>query len=372
MLTSKTWIEISKKSLLSNVSVFRSIVGNNVLLCGVVKANAYGHGIKEVSSILEKSRIDWFAVDSANEALSLRGFEIKKPILVLGYIRLSELEEVINSNISFVVYNLETLKEIVSINFKKKAKIHLKIETGLNRQGIEEKNISGFVEFIKLHKDKFVTEGISMHFANIEDTKDPSFAKLQLKRFNKKVEEIEEQGIKFNIKHAAASAGVVLYPETHLDMVRVGIGLYGLHPSKETIGKIELKPVMTWKAVIAQIKNVSKGESVGYGRTWIAKKKTKIAIVPVGYSDGYDRKLSNCGRVIIKGKYAPVVGRICMNMFMVDVTKIPSVQLEDEAIIIGKKGNLEITADEIAQKIGTINYGVVSRINPLLPRIVVN
>lgn len=369
---SKSWIEISKKSLLFNVTAFRSVVGNKVLFCGVIKANAYGHGLKEVSSVLEKSKIDWFAVDSANEALSLKGFGIKKPILVLGYVRLSELEEVINKNISFVVYNLETLKKIVTLSLKKKALIHLKIETGLNRQGIKEIDISKFVEFIKSHKDKFITEGISMHFANIEDTKDPSFAKLQLKRFNEKVKEIETKGIKFDIKHATASAGVILYPSTHLDMVRVGIGLYGLHPSKETIDKIILKPVMTWKTVIAQVKNVSKSESVSYGRTWVAKKKTKIAVIPAGYSDGFDRKLSNCGRVIVKGKYAPVIGRICMNMFMVDVTEISSVQLEDEVIIIGKNGNLEITADEIAQKIGTINYEVVSRINPLLPRIVVN
>jgi len=367
----KSWVEISKKSILSNISAFKLFVGKKVLFCGVVKANAYGHGFKEVSSVLIKSQIDWYAVDSANEAISLRKLGVRKPILVLGYSRLVELNEIIESNISFVVYNLETLKKIVALNLKKKAKIHLKIETGLNRQGIEEKSIFKYIEFIKLHSDKFIAEGASMHFADIEDNKNSSFAKLQLKIFNERIKKIKELGINFSFKHAAASAGTILYSNTHLDMVRIGLSLYGLHPSRETTDKIKLKPVMTWKALIVQIKNVSKNESVGYGRTWTAKRTTKIAIIPVGYSDGYDRKLSNCGRVIIKGKYAQVLGRICMNMFMVDVTDIPGIKLEDEVVIMGKKDNLEITADEIAKKIDTINYEVVSRINPLLPRVLV-
>ncbi|MDP3994445.1 MAG: alanine racemase [bacterium] len=367
----KSWIELSENAFVKNVRVFRKLIGNKVLICGVVKANAYGHGLGEVAQILKNTDVDWFAVDSVKDALLLRDLKTKKPVLILGYINLSDIGDLIRKDISFVVYNIETLKKIVELNLNKKAKIHLKIETGLNRQGVEGIELKEFVKFIKLHKDKIVPEGISMHFANIEDTKNPDFAKLQLKRFKERLREIEKQGVKFNIKHAAASAGIILYPDTHLDMVRVGIGLYGLFPSKETIKKVKLFPALSWKSIVAQIKTVDKGESVGYGRTWFAHRKSKIAVIPVGYFDGYDRKLSNRGKVIIKGLFASVVGRICMNMFMVDVTDILRVKLEDEVVLVGKQERNQITADELAEKIGTINYEVMARINPGIPRVII-
>lgn len=356
--------------MVHNFREFKRIVGPKVKVCCVVKANAYGHSIKEAAQILNRAGAEWFGVDSLEEARLLRKAGIKIKILILGYIPLTNLALATAENFSITVYNLKILEKIVLLKLKKPIKIHLKIETGLNRQGIEEENMSEFIKFLKAHGDKFITEGISMHFANIEDTQNPSFALLQLKRFSNAVKEIEKRKVKFTLKHAAASAGAILYPQTHLNMVRVGIGLYGLYPSPQTAAKVKLRPVMTWKSVVAQIKNVDRGESVGYGRTWIAKDKTKIAVVPVGYFDGYDRKLSNCGRVIIRGKYARIVGRICMNMFMVDISCISGVKLEDEVILVGKSGCCEITVDEIAGKIGTINYEVVSRINPAISRIV--
>jgi alanine racemase len=366
----RSWIEISESALISNFITFREVVGAKTTVCCVVKANAYGHGINEVSRILAKAGAQWFGVDNLEEAITLRVSGITQPILILGYTRLSDLKKAIENNLSFVVYNPETLKKIVALKLKNKAKIHLKIETGLNRQGVVEKEIDGLVKFINRHKERIIPEGISMHFANIEDTKNPGFANYQLKRFQKTVSKTESQGLKFQIKHTAATAGAILYPRTRLDMVRVGIGLYGLYPSKETRKKIKLTPALSWKSIVAQIKVVEKNESVGYGRTWIAKKRSRIAIIPVGYSDGYDRKLSNSGRVIIRGKYASVVGRIAMNMIAVDVTEIPRILLEDEVTIIGESKGKTISAEEIAEKIGTINYEVVARINPLLPRII--
>lgn len=363
-----TTVEISKNNLIHNLGEFRKRVGKRIKIMAVVKANAYGHGILEVSQMVSKNGANWLGVDSLEEGLLLRQEKINLPILVLGYIPLSEIGKAIKENLSFVVYNRQTLKKA-----NQKAKVHLKLETGTNRQGIDIKEIVSFAKFCQ--KKNIFLEGIYTHFANIEDTLDCSFAMEQLERFNKVLQSIKAANVKIPIKHTACSAAAILFPQTYFNLVRVGISLYGLWPSKETKisaqNSLELKPVLSWKTKIVQIKEVGKGESVGYGRTWWAARKTKIAILPVGYWDGYDRKLSNSGRVLIHGQFAQVVGRICMNITMVDVTDIPKVKLEDEVVLLGEQGKNEITAEELAEKIGTINYEVVTRINPLLPRKVV-
>lgn len=373
----KSWVEISKKALFHNVRVFRHAVGKNVKLAAVVKANAYGHGLPEIVSLL-RDKVDVLAVDNIDEALTIRGIDKKVPVLVLGYTTLANLFLPIENDISFVVYNMESLRKIVSLKMEKLAKIHLKIETGLNRQGIQERDLPTFLKFIKSHKKSFFLEGVYTHYANIEDTLDSTFAMRQLENFREAIAAVRYKGFNPRFIHSAASAGTLLYPETYFSMIRLGIGLYGLWPSNETklalsIKKksITLEPVMTWKSIVAQLKSVERGESVGYGRTWYASRKGKIAVIPIGYSDGYDRKLSNSGRIIIGNSCAPVIGRVAMNMIVVDVTDIGNVKIEDEVILIGRKGRILVSAEDIAQKIGTINYEVVARINPLLPRIVV-
>jgi len=342
----------------------------------VIKSNAYGHGIQEVSKIVSQNGADWLGINSLEEGMSLREEKIKLPILIMGYIPLAKLGEAIKNNLSFVVYNRETIKqaERQASKLGKKAKVHLKLETGTNRQGISIKEIVPFTKFCLTLKNVFL-EGIYTHYANIEDTLDPGFAMEQLRKFQKALQIIKVAGINIPIKHTACSAATILFPETHFDLVRVGIGLYGLWPSRETRlsagNSLKLKPVLSWKTKIAQVKEVQKGETISYGRTFKTSRKTKIAILPVGYWDGYDRGLSNAGRVLLKGHFAPIVGRVCMNMIMVDVTDISGVKVEDEVVLIGKQGKNEITAEEIAQKLGTINYEVVTRINPLLPREVV-
>lgn len=374
---SKSWIEISKSSLLSNLAEFRKIVGKKRILC-VVKANAYGHGMELVANVL-KNKTDWFGVDSISEAEKLRKLGIIKPILVLGYIPLRDVQVAVENNISFVVYNRETIDKIVSLKTKKVAKVHIKIETGTNRQGLLPKEALNFAKYIGKQKRKVEIEGIYTHFANIEDTLNSSFAMLQLKRFNETVNLFKNHLKKPKIVHCASSAAAILYPRTHCSMIRLGISLYGLWPSREVEiecslrkrGSISLKAVMSWKSIVAQVKNIKKGESVSYGRTWFAPKKTKIAVIPVGYSDGFDRKLTNIGRVLIRGKLAPVIGRVAMNIIVVDITEISNVKVEDEVVILGKSGENYISAEELAGKTGTINYEVVSKINPLVPRIVI-
>lgn len=369
----KSWIEISKKNLFHNFNQFKKL--GNFKIASVVKANAYGHGLKEVAGIL-KGKTDFFAVDNLEEALELRKMDKETPVLILGYTTKNSLEEAIENDISFVVYDKNALSKISKLTLNKKAKLHVKVETGLNRQGIKGAEFLSLIK--KIHKNKnMVVEGVSMHFANVEDTLDRSFAKEQLGVFKKNINS-QKAFLKGVVKHSSGSAAAFVFPKSRMDMVRAGISLYGLWPSSETKLSLKLdkknfnlKPVMTFKSIIAQVKQIEAGESVGYGRTWFAPRKSKIAVIPVGYSDGYDRKLSNSGRVIIRSSYAPVVGRVAMNMITVDVTDIKSVKQEDEVILLGKDKKLEVSAEELAEKIGTINYEVVSRINPLIKRIVV-
>ncbi|MDP2808086.1 MAG: alanine racemase, partial [bacterium] len=221
-------------------------------------------------------------------------------------------------------------------------------------------------------------EGYSTHFANIEDTTDRSFAGRQLQRYQQMLEELEKKGFKAPVNHIACTAASLVFPQTRLQLARIGIGLYGLWPSRETMvtlkeqgSEFKLEPVLAWKTRVAQVKTVAAGEYIGYGCTFRTSRKTRIAVLPVGYYDGYDRKLSNTAYVLINGKRAPIRGRVCMNLCMADITDIPGVCPEDEVVLLGKQKNDQISAEQLAQWIGSINYEVVTRINPNLPRVVV-
>ena len=332
----KSWVEVSKKALLHNHRTFRKLVKSKVKIMSVVKANAYGHGLRQVTEILDSVGTDWLGVDNIKEALRIRRLGIRLPVLILGYTPVGSFEDVIDNDISLTVYDKNDLKSIVSLKLKKRAKIHLKVETGLNRQGLSKNDILDLAKFIQNYQGNLELEGLSTHFANVEDTLDTSYALLQLGKFNDTIDFLRKKGIKPVFTHCAASAAVLLHNKTHFNMIRLGIVLYGLWPSKETQialslkkkkQKVTLKPVMSLKSVLAQIKTVNAGESVGYGRSWFAPRKSKIGIIPLGYYDGYDRKLSNNARILVNGQYAPVVGRVAMNMTMVDLTdaKEPSV-----------------------------------------------
>jgi len=371
----KTWVEISREALNYNLDQFKKLIGNSVKIMGVVKANAYGHGLTEVAGVIS-DKVDWLGVDSFAEALKLRQAAIKKPILVLGYTELADLREAVKNNISLTVYNKETIERLGKIQIPNphlNQKIHIKIETGTSRQGVPENEILDFIKFVKNYPSIEI-QGLSTHYANIEDTTDSSFAMEQLAVFSRVTEILKKEGLT-PLRHTACSAATILFPETHFDMVRLGISMYGLWSSKETKAvaknknlELGLKPALVWKTIVAQIKTIKDSTSVGYGLTERVSRDSKIAILPIGYYDGYDRKLSSVGNVLIRGKRCKILGRICMNMIIVDVTDIEKIEPEDEAVLLGRQGREEINAEELAQKTGTINYEIVTRINPLIPR----
>lgn len=372
----KTWVEIDPKALVHNYSAYKKAVGKDVTVVAVVKSNAYGHGIAEVAESLLNDKTfqknGWFAVDSITEAMTLRRQGVKLPILILGYVPKPLLAEIVKNDFRVSLYDLDVLHELAmsAQKYKKKAFVHIKIETGTYRQGIVFDDIPKFVESLKKHKGYIEVEGIYSHFADSENTAS-LYYKTQLSRLEQAIGAFRGSGIVPKFTHISSSAGGFLYPEARKSMARLGVSLFGLYPSLdvEKHVKVSLKPVLTWKTRVVQLKDISDGETIGYVRSYTASRPMKIAVLPIGYWDGYDRHLSNKGFVLIKGKRAPIVGKICMNICMVDVTDVPEVKVGDEVVLLGKQSKEQVTADEIAGIIGTIHYEVVTRINPLIPRI---
>jgi alanine racemase len=372
-------VEIDAAALRNNIAQFRLRIGPAVKLGAVVKANAYGHGLIEVARIAAGAGADWLCVNSLEEAIALREAGLELPVLVMGYVPIRQLGEVVARDLRPVVYNLETVERLEEEASRRgrKVRVHLKVETGTNRQGVLEADIPRFVRRIR-SSPWLELEGLTTHFADIEDTTSHEYAELQIASFRTIEERVRDLGGPVPIRHTACSAATLLFNRTHLDLVRIGISLYGLWPSKETYvsclerGKpsLDLRPVLAWKTRVAQVKEIPEGAYVGYGRTWRATRPSRIAVLPVGYYEGYDRRLSGVAHVLIRGRRAPVRGRVCMNMCMVDVTDIPGVGLEDEAVLLGRQAEERITAEMIAGWCGTIAYEVVSRIHPALPRMV--
>ena len=373
------WIEIEESAPNWNLGQLRSCSDNSgdLLFCAVVKSNAYGHGVESITSLLPSA--DWFAVNSLDEGLELRLAGIKKPILLLGHVLLERLPEAIDADLRLTVYNIETLEKLENIlNQRVSCRIHIKIETGTGRQGILPQSVP---EFIRRASgiEGLEIEGLSTHFANIEDTLNHEYAEKQLQLFNEVVETIRESGVSPAVVHTACTAATILFPETHFNMLRTGIGLYGLWPSRETflsaqsngIPVPDLRPVLSWKTRIVQIKELPAGSYIGYGCTYKTSRSTRLGVLPVGYADGYDRRCGNSAHVLVKGERAPILGRVCMNLMMIDLTDIPEAALEDTVVLLGIDQNEIISAEMLAEWAGTINYEVVTRISPFLPRIIV-
>lgn len=374
--SSAQWIELDDAALAHNVSVFRSVLSAETLLLGVVKANAYGHGLTEIATMAADS-LDWFGVHSASEARNLRRVGVKNPILVMGYVPAGQLVD-LDRDIHLLVSSIPALRSIADYRHRSGVSlpIHLKVDTGAKRQGIQNSAIDEF--FGEAAKNRIEVVGLATHFANIEDTLEHEFAREQLERFHRAVEQtVRLTGGTLPYVHAACSAASLLFRETEFSLVRVGISMYGHWPSRETKlswilehGRdgFQLQPVLVWRSVVGQFQTVVKGESVGYGRTWTALRDTKLAVIPVGYADGYPRVLGNRSRVGIRGRAAPVVGRVCMNIFMIDVTDIPGVEIGDEVTLVGSDGEISITVEELADLCGTINYEFLARLSAEIPR----
>jgi len=364
----RTWIEVDKKAVAENYRIFSSLIKNDCQLIGVVKSNAYGHSLLDYAKELQSLGIKWLAVDSIVEGEALRKEGITTKILVLGHSLPTKATEAIKNNLSLTISSLEILNNISKLNFSGKIKLHLKIDTGMHRQGFYISDLKKVISILKKNKDKFEVEGVYTHFAAAKNPSFPEETNKQITEFEKAIAIIKESGFK-PIFHCAATSSTLLFPKSHFDAVRIGIGIYGLWPSRETQSfsedKIKLSPALSWKTIISEIKNLKKGDQIGYDFTESVSRNSKIAILPIGYWHGYPRTLSSIGHVSIKGKLAKVLGRVSMDMVVVDITKIKNVKLGDEVTLLGK----DISADYLANMTETsCNYEVVTRINPLIKR----
>jgi alanine racemase len=364
-----TYAEIFPDAIEHNLFRIKSKV-TPAKIMAVVKANAYGHGIIEVAKTMEKAGADYLGVGFLEEGINLRQNKIKAPILVLGGVLGYQIKKFIEHNLEITVSSIELAEQInkeVEKLRSNKAKIHLKIDTGMERIGVNWQNALQFVEKVALMKNVEVV-GIYSHFAT-SDEKDKSFALEQLERFNDVLSKVKSLGVEIPLKHIANSGAILDIPESYFDMVRPGIILYGIYPSGETSESIKLKPAMKLKSKVVFLKEVPPNTSVSYGRKYFTKNKSRIVTIPIGYGDGYSRLLSNKADVIINEKKFPVVGTICMDQIMVNIGDNHNIKVGDEVIMIGKSGNEEITALELAEKMGTIPYEIVCGINTRVPRI---
>lgn len=355
-----SWVEISKSALIHNVKQFRTLVSGAKIMA-IVKSDAYGHGLARVSEILITAGIDWLGVDSIEEAVQLRQTGAGLPILVLGYVAREQVQKAIDHDICFVSYDIDVIRG----NFYGKPKIHVKVDTGMSRQGIVAGSV---IDYIAQASKYARIDGILTHFANADDIENREYFNMQLNSFKEIVGKLERSGMRIPFKHAFNTPAILTHPQDCFDILRLGIGLYGLWPSAEMKNKfkgMDLRPALSWKTMVVQTKRICRGVCIGYGATEKAEKDLNIAVLPVGYFNGFDRRNSSVGKVAFNGQRAKVLGRVSMNMTVVDMTDVPGVKTGDEAELIGPN----ISAEEAAEQIGTISYEVVCRINSNIKRI---
>lgn len=372
---SRTWIEVDRSAILHNLRQFKSIVGAQTQLAIVAKSNAYGHGLVPIAQICEESfDANWLCVFSLTEALIVRQNGFTKPILVLGHMD-AELSLAIIQSIDMVAYDIDFISHLneLASKLKTKAYVHIKVDTGLSRLGIFPEDA---LELIKqVSKFNFVIiRAIFSHFSE-SDAPDQVFSTKQLQKFNNLLLELSKLNINFQYIHSSNTSGIIRFESCHFNFVRMGGGTYGLFKSTsiDQLGQrkhlLNLKLAISWKSRIMQIKSLPVGSYVSYARTFVTIRPTKVAIIPIGYWDGYNRQLSNKGIVYIRDKAAPVLGRVCMNMIIIDITDIQDITLGEEVLLVGDRPG--ITPDDIALLTGTINYEVTTRINPSISRIII-
>ncbi|MBU3950030.1 MAG: alanine racemase [Proteobacteria bacterium] len=377
------WAEIDLKAIAHNIRELRRITNPDSRLMAVVKANAYGHGSVEVAWCALNNGADFLGVARIEEAILLRENNIGAPILIFGFTQPNYYEEIIKYNFIQTVCSYSSANSLSSFALSKnrKIKVHLKIDTGMGRLGIlpdcfrdyhknRIKPESAFAEVESIARLSGIeAEGIYTHFS-MADSYDKSYTIKQFEIFTEFITGLKSKGIEFKLKHAANSAAIIDMPQTHLDMVRAGISLYGLYPSEEVNkDRVYLLPAMTLKALITQVKDVSCGFKVSYGATYEATRQTTIATVPVGYADGYNRLLSSRGHMLVCGQKAPVAGRVCMDLTMLDVGDVPGVKQGDEVVVFGKQQGASVTVDEIASMLNTINYEIVTSVSDRVKRV---
>lgn len=368
----RAWAEIDLDIIAQNVREIKKLTGKRVEMMGVVKADAYGHGVLEVVRTLLDNGVTQLAVSMLDEAIQIRKMGISVPILILSYTDPARAEEVIINGLTQTVFSLDLAQALSSASVKlgKNVKVHVKVDTGMTRVGFMPgySAVKNIMEIGRM--PGLILEGLFTHFASADEA-EKEYTMMQFERFMSLCTELSRVGIHIPVKHACNSAATIQYPEMHLDLVRPGIILYGLYPSEEIDrDKVCLKPAMTLKANVILVKDVEQETCISYGRTFRTSRPSKIATIPIGYADGYTRLLSNKGRMLANGELAPIVGNICMDQCMIDVTDIKQeVHVGDEVVIFGSQNGACIKVDEVAADIGTLNYELVCIIGKRIPRV---
>ncbi len=369
---SRVMARIDLDAIAYNMEQMHRNIDAKTKMIGVVKTDGYGHGAIPVARMLEVYEYVWgFATATLDEAVLLRKNGIRKPILVLGCIFPDQFEEMLKHEIRMTVYQEEQMQELsdLAVQLDRQAYFHVKLETGMSRLGFAPTDES--VEAIKriIALPHMEAEGIFTHFAKADEA-DKTYTKQQLAIFHKMTSKLKESGVTFDYEHCSNSAGIIDVREANCDLVRAGIAIYGLYPSQEVSKKaVELKPALSLISHVEYVKTISAGTSVSYGGTFVAEKEMKIATIPVGYGDGYPRSLSNKAHVLIHGKRAPIIGRVCMDQFMVDVTGIDEVKFGDQAVLIGRDGEETITVDQLSELADRFNYEFICDLGKRIPRV---
>jgi len=367
------WAEVDLSAITHNIAEL-SRVSRPARLMAVVKANAYGHGAVRIARQSLAAGAQSLGVARIDEAIRLREAGLEAPILIFGYTPPALADILLDQELTTMVASLESAQALseAAVSRGAKVRVHLKVDTGMGRLGLvagdarPEDAMAAALEIVRL--PGLVPEGIFTHFATA-DSADKTYAREQFERFLALLDRLRGEGVEFPVRHAANSAAIIDLPETHLDLVRAGIALYGLAPSAEVdLQRVDLRPALTLKARIVHLKQVPAGFKVSYGTTYTAPQPTVIATVPLGYADGYSRRLSSRGSMLVGSQRAPIAGRVCMDMTMLDVGGIRGVAVGDEVVAFGRQGTASLTADEIAETTGTLNYEVVARLTARVPR----
>lgn len=367
-MMSLTVAEINLNNLIHNLNQVRSCIESGCRILAVVKANAYGHGLLRISQELEQNGVDMLGVAHVEEGICLREGGIRSDILVMGVLDDSQAGSIVEWRLTPVIYTLSVAKAL-SLEASRRnttISVHIKVDTGMRRIGLDPSEVVKFVREISGLKGIRI-EGIMTHFAEA-DLANIDFVREQLYSFISTWRTLERDGIHIPLKHAANSAAIIELKESHLDIVRPGIMLYGYIPSHSLAEKVDVRPVLNLKTKVVYVKRVPPKTGISYGRTFVTSRETLVATIAIGYGDGYNRLLSNRGEVLVRGNRAPVIGRVCMDMSMVDVTGVPGVSAGDEVVLIGTQGREQITADDIARWTETISYEVLCNIGERVER----
>jgi len=365
----RTWIELDRSALAHNIGLFRGILPDGCQLMAVAKSNAYGHGLYDFVPALDRLGADWLGVDSIVEAATLRETGIEKPILVLGYTLPARIEEAARRRISLTVSSFESLAALGRSGAGDKVQVHIKIDTGLHRQGFLPAQVPELVAALRRDHPGLGIEGLYTHFAVAKDPDDTSYTRGQIEAFRRAVDVFKAAGYR-PLLHACATAGVFLYPEAHFDMVRIGIGLVGLWPSLKMKPvferKHELRPVLSWRTIISEVKRLPAGARIGYDLSETLARNSVVGVCPIGYWHGFPRSLSRVAEVLVRGRRVRVLGNVTMDMIVVDLSDVPDARVEDTVTIIGRDGGEEVTTYEVAGRAGQSFYELLTRLNPLI------